>query len=61
MINITKNEKEYLLQKGCRWYEEIHASTTRRHYYATETPKVKRLLKEYNNKLLKKATVKSES
>lgn len=47
MIKISKTEKDYLLSKGCNWYDDIHASTTRRHYYATASPKVKTLLDEY--------------
>lgn len=47
MIKITKSEKDYLLSKGCRWFEDIHASTTRKHYYATESSKVIKLLKQY--------------
>ena len=47
MIKISKNEKDYLLSKGCKWHSDIHASTTRRHYYATESPRVKKLLNSY--------------
>ena len=47
MIKISKTEKDYLLSKGCNWYDDIHASTTRRHYYATASPKVQTLLDEY--------------
>lgn len=47
MIKISKNEKDYLLSKGCQWFEDIHASTTRKHYYATESSKVIKLLKQY--------------
>lgn len=50
MIKISKNEKDYLLSNGCKWYSDIHASTTRRHYYATASPRVKRLLSDYKNK-----------
>lgn len=47
MIKITKDEKDYLLSQGCEWHEDITASTTRRHYYAVESRKVKGLLLEY--------------
>lgn len=47
MIKISKNEKDYLLSKGCRWFEDVHASTTRKHYYATESLKVNMLLEQY--------------
>ena len=47
MIKISKNEKDYLLSKGCQWFEDIHASTTRKHYYATESSKVNMLLEQY--------------
>lgn len=56
MIKINKAEKEYLLSKGCIWHDDIHASTTRKHYYATESPRVKKLL----NKYYQEVTVKSE-
>ena len=58
MIEISKNEKNYLVENGCRWYEDIHASTTRRHYYATESPKVKSLLNKYKRQTA--VTVKPE-
>ena len=50
MIKISKTEKDYLLSNGCEWYDDIHASTTRRHYYATASPKVQRLLDDYKKK-----------
>lgn len=60
MIKISKNEKDYLLSKGCKWHSDIHASTTRRHYYATENPKVNRLLNKYKEQTVTKTTVESE-
>jgi len=58
MIKITKNEKDYLLNNGCQWYRDIHASTTRRHYYATENNRVKKLLDKYKRQVT--VTVESE-
>lgn len=58
MIKISKNEKDYLLSNGCKWHIDIHASTTRRHYYATESPKVKKLLNRYKEQTI--ATVNPE-
>lgn len=52
MIKITKNEKEYLLNNGCQWHEEIMAPITKRHYYAIESVKVKDLLNKYREKTL---------
>lgn len=53
------NEKDYLLANSCRWVEDIHASSTRRHYYATENHKVKKLLNKYKQQTT--VTVKPES
>lgn len=52
IIKITKNQKDYLLNNGCKWgtggYGEIHATFTKnRKYYATECSKVLRLLSKY--------------
>ena len=44
MIEISKKEKDYLIANGCRWHNEIFASTTRRHYYAREDARVMRLI-----------------
>jgi len=52
MIKITKDEKNYLLSQGCKWHEDITASTTRRHYYAVESFKVKDLLLKYKQNTL---------
>ena len=58
MIKIIKREKDYLIANGCQWFEDIHASTTRRHYYATENQKVKDILEKYKRQTV--VTVKSE-
>ncbi len=47
MVEITKAEVKYLESKGYRWHEEIHASTTRNHYYAVEAPWVLADLRRY--------------
>ena len=52
MIKISKNEKEYLLANGCRWHTDITAPYTRRHYYAIESNKVKKLLRKYKETTL---------
>lgn len=52
MIRISKNERDYLIQKGCRWHKDITASTTRRHYYAIESKKVIELLRRYREQTL---------
>lgn len=38
MVEITKAEARYLENKGYRWHEDIHATTTRKHFYAIEAP-----------------------
>jgi hypothetical protein len=52
MIKISKNQKEYLLSRGCKWHKEIMVPYTHRHYYAIESNKVKRLLNEYKENTL---------
>lgn len=52
MIKISKNEKDYLLENGCRWHEDITAPVTRRHYYAIESNDVKELLRKYREATL---------
>lgn len=60
MIKITKNEKDYLLSKGCEWHEDITASTTRRHYYAIASQKVRQLLDEYRKSIFVRSFVPRE-
>ena len=48
MISITKSQRDYLEAKGCLWEEDLHRSHSKyKKYYATENPKVKALLKQY--------------
>ena len=46
MLNISKSEKDYLLNHGCQWHVHIFASTTRRHYYAREDQRIINLLEK---------------
>ena len=50
MIEITKQEKDYLLAHGCKWHSDIFSSTTRRHYYAKEHPWVMNKVKTFRNR-----------
>jgi hypothetical protein len=52
MIKISKNQKDFLLSRGCRWHKDITAPYTHKHYYAIESNKIKNLLKEYKNNTL---------
>lgn len=60
MIKITENEKDYLLSKGCVWHEDITASTTRRHYYAIASQKVRDLLDDYRQQIFVSSFVPKE-
>ena len=44
MVEISKSDRDYLLAKGYKWHTHIFASTTRRHYYAVEDPRVLKAL-----------------
>lgn len=48
MISITKQQRDYLEAHGCLWEEDLHRTHTKhKTYFATENPKVKALLKQY--------------
>ena len=48
MISITKKERDYLEANGCTFPEDLHKNHGKYNsYYATENPKVKALLKQY--------------
>ena len=45
MLLISREERDYLEKQGCVWGDELHRTrSNKKTYYATETPKVKRLL-----------------
>lgn len=52
MIKITKNEKDFLVSKGMKFGDMLHRTysghTT---YYATEDPRVLKLLNNYNDSI----------
>lgn len=55
MIKITKNQRDYLEANGCVWKEDLHRTYSNcKHYYATESPKVKALLKQYEEEVKSK-------
>lgn len=40
MIKISKEEKEILLEQGCKWHSDIHKTYSGHPtYYLTESPK----------------------
>ena len=49
MIKITKNERNYLEQNGCKFGEDLHRTYSKhKTYYATESKEVLNLLNKYN-------------
>lgn len=55
MIKITKNQRDYLEANGCLWKEDLHRTYSKsKTYYATESPKVKALLKQYEEEVKSK-------
>ena len=55
MISITKSQKDYLEQNGCEFGEDLHTTHSHHHhYYATESGKIKTLLKNYERELKSK-------
>lgn len=53
MVEITKNEVDYLLKHKCFWHTHIFSSTTRRHYYAREDDRILRLLQQKRSREIK--------
>ena len=52
MIKISKNQRDYLEAKGCCFPEDLHRTYGKhKTYYATESPKVKALLRQYNKEV----------
>lgn len=48
MVSITKNEKNYLENNGCKWKSDLHRTYSNvKSYYATENRKVLTLLEKY--------------
>jgi len=55
MIKITRNQRDYLEKKGCRFPDDLHHTYSKhKTYYATESPKVKSLLKQYEEEVKSK-------
>lgn len=49
MFTITKQQRDYLEKNGCTFPEDLHKNHGKYNsYYATESPKVKALLKQYD-------------
>ena len=47
---INKTEFEYLIKRGCKVGDHVHVTHSNRHkYYATESPKVLKLLEELHS------------
>ena len=55
LIKISKTQRNYLEANGCSFPEDLH-HTYGKHktYYATESPKVKALLKQYEEEVKSK-------
>lgn len=55
MIKITKNQRDYLEDNGCVFSDDLHRTYGKhKTYYATESPKVKTLLKQYEEEVKSK-------
>lgn len=50
VIEITKKEKEYLLEHGCHWHYDVMSTVHKKHYYARECEKVSKLLDQLKKK-----------
>lgn len=50
MVEVSKDEIGYLMEKGCKFGDELHRTYTRhKKYCASETRKVLKLLEEYRS------------
>ena len=55
MINISKNQRDYLEANGCTFPDDLHRTYGKhKSYYATENKKVKALLKQYEEEVKSK-------
>ena len=57
MLKISKEERDYLESNGCVFPDDLHKTVgkgKRKTYYATESPKVKALLKQYEEEVKSK-------
>jgi hypothetical protein len=55
MISITTQQKDFLEQNGCTWGEDLHRTHSKyKKYFATESAKVKSLLKMYESDIRSK-------
>ena len=55
MFSITKKQKNYLEKNGCIWGEDLHRTHSKyKRYFATESGKVKSLLKKYESEIRSK-------
>jgi len=50
VIEITKNEKDYLVSHGCHWHYDVMTTVHKKHYYARECEKVFKLLEQFKKK-----------
>ena len=54
MISITKKQRDYLEANGCVFGEDLHRTYSKnKSYYATENRKVKSLLKQYEEEMVR--------
>lgn len=54
MIEITKDEAQYLIDKGAKWHEDIvHTYSRYKKYYMAEKYKFLRILNEYRGARVK--------
>ena len=52
MIKISKIQRDYLEANGCVFPDDLHRTYGKhKTYYATENPKVKSLLKKYEEEI----------
>lgn len=47
MLEISRLERDYLVQKGFKYGSDIHSTVHHRKYYATESYKVMKTLDKY--------------
>ena len=55
MISITNKQKDYLENNGCIWGDDLHRTHSKyKKYFATESGKVKSLLRQYESEIRSK-------
>ncbi len=50
MVQITKDERDYLEKNGARWQKDLHKTYSKHpKYYVTTSPKMEKLLMAYRD------------